>query len=268
MPDKIHIVRISALYVHPVKSFRGLSVPEAWVGDRGFEFDRRFMLVDENGHFLTQRTLPRMCLLETAIEGDRLRVSAPGVSLELPLRPTAGEPRTVKVWRSTVEARSLGPDAAAQLGAFLGVPCELVYMPDEVHRACNPEYAPGSIVSFADGYPFLLATTASLEELGRRGAPVEMVRFRPNLVVDGAEPFAEDQWRRVRIGEVEFRVVKPCDRCSIPTVDPATGETGVEPTRTLASFRKRGNEVLFGQNLIALAEGVVRVGDPVEPLPD
>jgi uncharacterized protein YcbX len=253
---------ISALFLYPVKSARGLPVEAAEVGDRGFVGDRRFMLVDEHGNMLTQRGLPRLALLHVSPQGERLRLTAPGVSLEVPMRPTAGSSQQVTVWRDTVGAWSLGPQP--ELSAFLGVDCELVYMPDETDRGVDTEWAPpGFRVSFADGYPYLLTTTASLAELGRRGAPVEMIRFRPNLVVDGTEPFAEDGWKALRIGGVRFLVVKPCARCSIPTVNPETAEVGREPTRTLATFRKVGHKILFGQNLIAEGRGVVRVGDEV-----
>jgi uncharacterized protein YcbX len=255
-------MRISALYLYPVKSARGLSVAQAEVGDRGFAGDRRFMLVDEHGHMLTQRALPRMALIDVTPDGDRLRLTAPGVDVEVPARPTGGAERQVTVWRDTVGAWSLGPQPA--LSAFLGAGCELVYMPDETERGVDTDWAPpGFRVSFADGYPYLLTTTASLEELARRGAPVDMIRFRPNLVVDGAQPFAEDDWKALRAGGVRFLVVKPCSRCSIPTVNPETGEAGVEPTRTLATFRKVEHKIYFGQNLVAEGRGTLRVGDEV-----
>jgi uncharacterized protein YcbX len=257
-------MRLSALYLFPVKSARGLSLQEAVVGDRGFDGDRRFMLVDGEGQFLSQRRLPRMALLEVVLDGEVLRLTAPGMALELPRRPQDGPARRVRVWRDDVDAWSLGPEAAAALSAFLGVACELVYMPDASERPVDTDWAPpGYRVGFADGFPYLLTTTASLADLGRRGAPVEMVRFRPNLVVDGAEPFAEDGWQKVRVGEVRFQVCKPCARCSIPNVDPQTAEVGVEPTRTLVEFRKFDGKVRFGQNLIALDSGTVRVGDEV-----
>jgi uncharacterized protein YcbX len=257
-------MNLQAIHVFPVKSCRGLSPTEAEVGDRGFEGDRRFMLVDAERQFLSQRRLPTMALLHTAFEGARLRLTGPGVALELPARPAGGEARRVRIWDDEVDAWSLGPEAAGALSAFLGLACELVYMPDSTERPVDTDWAPaGYRVGFADGFPYLLTTTASLAELGRRGADVEMLRFRPNLVVDGAEPFAEDGWQQIRIGDVRFSVVKPCARCTIPNVDPATAEVGVEPTRTLVGFRKLDGQVRFGHNLIAQGRGRVRVGDPV-----
>jgi uncharacterized protein len=257
-------MRLQSIHLFPVKSLRGLALEEGRVGDRGFEGDRRFMVVDAENQFLSQRRLPRMQLLSAWYEGERLRIAGEGVALDLPRHPREGAARRVQVWRDEVDAISLGPEAASALSGFLGQPCELVYMPDEVNRPVDVEYAPpGFRVGFADAFPYLLTTTASLAELARRGAPVEMVRFRPNLVVDGAEPFAEDGWKRIRIGAVRFAVLKSCARCSIPNVDPATAEVGVEPTRTLKLFRKLDGKVRFGQNLIAEDAGVVRVGDAV-----
>ncbi len=225
------------------------------------------MLVDERGHFLSQRSLPQMARLVVRLQSDRLIISAPGLALEVPRRPESGAPRTVEVWGDQMPAWSLGSEAAQALSQFLGVGCELVYMPDESVRPVDPDFAPpGLQVGFADGFPFLLISDASLAELARRGAPVEMIRFRPNLVVDGTAPFAEDGWRELAVGGVRFRAVKPCARCAIPNVDPSTGEVGVEPTRTLVGFRKIDGQVQFGQNLVALGRGVVRVGDPVERL--
>ena len=177
-----------------------------------------------------------------------------------------GMVRHVTVWRDTVPAHEAGERAAAWLTAFLGTPCRLVRMPESTERAVNPAFGePGDVVSFADGYPFLLIGQASLDDLNARlASPLPMRRFRPNLVVAGAESFAEDTWKRVQIGHIVFRVVKPCARCTIPTVDPEAGVfAGKEPLRTLATFRKFGSKVFFGQNLIAQGTGALRVGDPV-----
>ena len=255
-------MRLLSLYLYPVKSARGLALSEGVVGERGLEGDRRFMVIDEAGLFLTQRTLSRMALLQVTLSAERLRLFGPGVDLDLPRHPSGGERRRVTVWRDQVDAWSLGPQP--ELSAFLERRVELVYMPDETVRPVDLDWAPpGKKVGFADGFPFLLTTTASLAELARRGADVEMIRFRPNLVIDGTEPFAEDGWRALRIGAVRFLVCKPCARCTIPNVDPLTGEVGVEPTRTLIGFRKFDGKVRFGQNLVAEDRGLIRVGDEV-----
>jgi hypothetical protein len=258
------MVTVSEVRVYPVKSAAGLSVPRARVGDRGFEHDRRFMVVDAAGQVLTQRALPRMALLRVSLDGARLHIEAPGARrLALPLRPEAGARRRVEVWGDRCEALALGEDAARWLSDFLGLPCELVHMPDASVRPTDPAFGPGR-VGFADGFPFLLASGSSLAELARRGADVPMARFRPNLVVDGAPPFAEDGWSRLRVGAIPLRVAKPCGRCLVTTVDPATGAfAGPEPLAALATFRRAGGEVLFGVNLVHEATGTIAVGDEV-----
>jgi uncharacterized protein YcbX len=259
------MVTVRALYFYPVKSLRGLSTLRAVVTDRGFEHDRRFMVVDDAGRFLTQRTLPRMSLVSVAIEGDALLLDAPDMDiLEVPLRPEQGQPRRVEVWGDRCQVLSLGDASARWFTEFLGVPSSLVYMPNATVRETNPTYGPGR-VGFADAYPFLLASTSSLADLARRGGAVPMERFRPNIVVDGAPAFAEDGWARLRIRDVVFRVVKPCVRCAITTVDPAVGAVaGVEPLRTLATFRRSGDGVLFGMNIVNETVGVVEVGETVD----
>jgi hypothetical protein len=165
-------------------------------------------------------------------------------------------------------ARDAGDEAAEWLGRFLGTSCRLVCLPDDRVRAVDPEFArPGDQVGFADGFPFLVIARASLDDLNARlPEPLSMVRFRPNLVIGGATPYAEDGWRRIRVGALELRLVKPCSRCTVPTVDPATGERGPEPLRTLTGYRRRGNKVYFGQNAVHDGIGELAVGDPVEVL--
>jgi uncharacterized protein YcbX len=236
------------------------------------------MLVDDEGLFITQRFEPRLALVETAIEdadAPALTLSAPGMRrLRVGLTDAsagAGPSRArrrVKVWRDDVDAVDCGEAAAAWMSEWLGRPVSIVRMPDDVERAVNPKYArPGDIVGFADGYPVLLASTSSLDDVNARLAePVSMNRFRPNLVVTGGAPWAEDGWTRIRVGAVVLRVVKPCDRCTITTIDQQTAVRGVEPLRTLATFRTRDNVVLFAQNCIPDSLGTIAVGDPVEVL--
>ncbi len=261
------MVAVRALHFYPVKSLRGLSASRALVVDRGFEHDRRFMVVDDSGRFLTQRTLPRMSLVTVDIAGDALLLTAPGMDrLEVPLRPEQGQAQVVDVWKDRCQALSLGERPARWFSQFLGIPSSFVYMPDATIRETNPAHGPGR-VGFADAYPFLLASTSSLAELAQRGGAVPMERFRPNIVVDGAPAFAEDGWTRLRIGEVEFRVVKPCVRCAVTTVDPALGAVaGVEPLGTLATFRRSDDGVLFGMNLVNENVGTIVVGETVEVL--
>ena len=226
------------------------------------------MLVDECGEFITQRR--EGVLAQTRLElGERhFRVTAPGrEALEVPLVPAGGERIRVRVWNDESEGL-LVPAAADWFSALVGRPLRLVYMPSDVSRRVDPTYgAEGDIVSFADGFPLLLVSEGSLEELAHRaGRAFEMQRFRPNVVVSGTEAHAEDSWRRIRVGAVEMRVVKPCSRCAIPTRDPDTGALGKEPLTTLATYRKRDGKVMFGMNVIPDFEAELRVGDPVEVL--
>jgi uncharacterized protein len=270
-------MHLSAIHVYPIKSCAGTPMDRAAVGGRGLEGDRRWMLVDRGFRFLSQRDHPRMALIEPDLGSGELRVRAPGVE-DLSLERDAGGRRLrVEIWRDRCEAVDHGDEAAEWFTTFLGIACRLVRQADDADRAVDPAYArePTSQVSFADGYPFLLTTEASLDALNARLAePVPMDRFRPNLVVAGSGAFAEDGWRTLRIGELELDVVKPCARCVITTVDQATGRKGREPLRTLADFRRdvpgaaaaAAESVYFGQNLIHRRAGVLDVGAAVEVL--
>jgi len=258
-------MRVAALFVYPVKSCRGIRLSEADVAERGFAFDRRWMVVDAEGSFLTQRELASLARVKTELLPSTLRVSASDTdALEIPLALSAGPRVRARVWGFSGEAIEY-PPAAAWLRSVLGLPARLVYMPDDVQRPVSPARArPADIVSFADGYPMLLVSQASLDELnGRLPVPVSVERFRPNLVVEGARPYAEDDWRRLVAGGVPFRVAKPCDRCAVVNVDPETGERETEPLRTLATYRKHGEKVFFGVNLVHEGCGTIRVGDGV-----
>ncbi len=261
-------MKLSALYRHPVKSLKGESLDELVIGPSGPELDRHWMLVNEKGRFLTQRELPRMALVRPRITDVGLELTAPGMP-PLEVAPDVEESLQVQVWNDHCRARVMNPEADRWLSDFLGIPCRLVYMPEEEQRQVDPNYArPGDRTEFSDGFPLLLISEASLDDLNRRiGRTLPMERFRPNLVVSGCEPYAEDSWKRIRIGNITFRVVKPCSRCVIPTVNPETGEReGNEPLKTLMSYRKEGNKVFFGQNLIHDGEGVLEAGMPVEVL--
>jgi uncharacterized protein YcbX len=260
---------LRGLHVYPIKSCSGIVVDEWEVDERGLHNDRRWMLVDEAGCFISQREFPRMALIRVRIEPGGLLVDAPDMpSLNVPFRPPDGKLRLTRVWDDLVESRPVGGDADRWFSEFLDVGCKLVYLPDESVRPVDPTYGrPGDRVGLADGFPFLLISEASLADLNARlERPVPMNRFRPNLVVRGCEPFAEDGWGRIRIGSMTFRVVKPCSRCAITTVDQTTAATSKEPLRTLARFRKVGTKVLFGQNLIHDSTGILRAGASVEIL--
>jgi uncharacterized protein YcbX len=259
---------LSGLNRYPVKSLRGESLNSMIIGPRGPLHDRHWMLVSEEGRFLTQRELPRMALVRPEIQETGLLLQAPGM-FELDVPADSDEEMQVQVWRDTCTARVMSPVADQWLSDFLGISCRLVYLPEEQVRQVDQQYAAAEDqVGFADGFPFLLISQASLDDLNQRmSLSLPMERFRPNLVVEGCEPYAEDRWKRIRIGDIEFRVVKPCSRCVIPTVNPRTGEReGNEPLKTLMSYRKEGNNVYFGQNLIHDAQGELQTGTAVEIL--
>jgi uncharacterized protein YcbX len=264
-------VRVVELFVYPIKSARGIAVPSAALERRGFALDRRWMLVDEKGSFLTQRALPRMALLEVSIGEDHLAVRAPAMGeIAVPLASDgAVERRTrVTVWDDTCDAILAPDDVSCWFTQALGVPCRLVHMPDDSLRQADPDFStPQDLVGFADGFPLLLTSVSSLEDLNARlERPVPMNRFRPNVVVSGGAPFEEDVWTRVEACGVTFRVAKPCARCAITTVDQQTAETGKEPLRTLATFRAANGGVMFGQNLLHDCLGTLRVGAEVAVL--
>jgi uncharacterized protein YcbX len=263
-------LRLSAINVYPLKSAGGLPQTSWEVDSFGLRHDRRWMLVDESGDFLSQRAHPRLALIRPELRADALVLRAPGMpDLELSAKPI-GPDVTVTVWAGETQGRLVSAEADQWLTAFLGIGCRLVHMADEVVRPVRPDYAfDGERTSFTDGFPFLLISEASLADLNRRLAvPVPMNRFRPNLVVAGAEPFAEDRWRRIRIGPLTFRVAKPCPRCVMTTVDQALGHSpSTEPLRTLAAFRRNAEgQADFGQNLLHAGTGQLEVGMPVELL--
>jgi len=261
---------LAAIFVYPVKSAAGIALDAVELDAFGPRHDRRWLVVDPAGHFMTQRRHARLALIQPTLDSDTLMLDAPGMPrLALPLDPPAAAVERVRIWNDDVDAQSAGDDAARWLSDFLGTPCRLVHMPDSSVRQVSLRYGrPGDRVAFADAYPLLLLSAESLDALNARLAePLPVNRFRPNLLVrGGGEPHAEDRWRRIRVGSVEMDVVKPCARCVITTIDQATGRSaGKEPLRTLAAYRRgpKGG-VLFGMNAIHRTRGTLRVGDSVE----
>jgi uncharacterized protein YcbX len=263
---------LSQINVYPVKGLKGIALEEARCTDRGIEHDRRWMVVDAQGTFMTQREHPKMATVWTDLDGDFLSLSAPDAgSVEVALAPPPAPSMQVLVWRSVCDALPASREADGWLSDYLGKPCRLVYMPGDSERYSNPQYAgAGKRVAFADGYAYLLIGEGSLEDLNGRlaakGHPaLPMNRFRPNLVVTGAAPYAEDGWGEIRIGNAAFRGVKPCGRCQVTTTDQATGEvTSPEPLATLAGFRESAEfGLMFGMNLVSVEAGRVRRGDEV-----
>jgi uncharacterized protein YcbX len=260
-------LHLTELNVYPIKSAGGIAA-ETWpVDPLGLRHDRRWMVIDNAGYAITQREQPRLALIRPCFRDESLVVEAPGISnLVLSLCPAWSVTTIVTVWDDRCSAAWLGPEPAEWFSTVLGKSCSLVYMPDSSVRAADPDYAPpGTRVSFADAFPFLMISEESLADLNSRMAkPLPMNRFRPNLVIAGGAAFVEDTMDRFVIGELSFRVVKPCDRCVLPTTDQETAERGREPLRTLASYRKRGSKVLFGQNVVHAGCGLLRVGDILE----
>lgn len=278
-------MHISAINIYPIKSLNGISLDSATVEERGLQYDRRWMLTTPDGMFFTQREFPQMAIISVWIEDDG---SGLGVAADrfgdvfIPMEPDTGNKQRVTIWQSICESEVYGGALNEWFSDVIGTNCQLVYMPDDTRRSVNPRFDRGDeIVSFADGYPLMVLSEATLTDLNSRLAePLPMNRFRPNLVVSGANAFAEDDWQKIRIGEAVFRSTKPCERCVITTVDQTKGEfAGKEPLKTLASYRMAkdvipdsyeslgvgANAVLFGQNLIAEGVGgMVRVGDRVE----
>lgn len=256
--------RLTGLHVYPIKSAAGLDPLEWEVGTLGLRYDRRWMVVDSRGAMLTQRSHPRLTQVRPSVGDGLLRIETDGMpALELPLDPGLAVSLSVTIWDDCCLAAWTGERAARWFSAVLETDCSLVHLPEAHARTVDPEYAPaGHRVGFADAFPFLLISEASLADLnGRLDTPLPMNRFRPNLVIAGVEPFGEDRLGAFGIGAMRFAAVKPCDRCVVPTTDQRTGERGVEPLRTLATYRRSNGKVLFGQNVIHTGSGRLQVGD-------
>jgi uncharacterized protein YcbX len=259
--------RVSRIFVYPIKSCRGVEVGSAELTPRGLAHDRRYMLVDADGRFLTQRQHPRMALIEPTFAPGGFSVTAPGrapLCIPASIDTSTHETCTVRVWGDTVEATLADAETNIWFSELMGFACGLVYLADGQHRAVPNEAAAfEDEVSFADGAPLLLISDASLAELNRRlQQPVGIERFRPNIVVTATRPHEEDDWRRVAIGAALLDVAWPCSRCGLVTVDPASGERdgAGEPLRTLQQYRRRDRVVYFGQNLIPRTLGSIEVG--------
>jgi uncharacterized protein YcbX len=267
------MLRLSALYRYPLKSGKGEILQSIELDKLGLAGDRRWMLVDEaSGRFLTQRAEAKMSQLSAVWNASGgLTLSAPDQgSIEVPLPAADAELRGVTIWRDTLRVPDAGDQAARFVSDFLGKPTRLVQMPLERARTTQSGFGKDDDqVAFADGYPLLLIGEASRLALAETvGRPLEMLRFRPNLVIEGSAPYAEDNWKRIRIGDIEFRVVKPCARCIMTTVDPQTGERSAdrEPFATLQKHRSTADGAMFGQNLVNDGNGRLEVGMPVEVL--
>jgi len=267
--------KLTEINIYPIKSLAGISLQSSEVKERGLKYDRRWMLVYENGMFFTQRNHPQMALLQPRLVNGTIQIShkQPKMNdLTIPSVPDGDSKIEVTVWDDKVSAQTYSREIDEWFSEALEVRCRLVYMPDSTERNVNPKYAKEKmehpalrrIVSFADAYPFMIIGEESLADLNNRmDEPLPMNRFRTNFVFSGGKPFDEDNWEKIKIGNLEFWVVKSCARCTITTINQSTGEKEKEPLSTLATFRKVNGKVLFGQNMVCESTGIVRLGDTI-----
>ncbi len=261
---------VSEITIYPIKSLGGISLQESIVEERGLQYDRRWVLADENNVFITQRQNEQMALIDVTITETGLQVThrlkriAP---LQIPFVPQTAADEQITIWDDVVRGIRVSDEADAWFTAVLGMKCSLFYQPDDSIRLTDPKYSitKEEHTSFADGYPILVIGQASLDELNAKlEEPVSMKRFRPNFVFTGGEAHIEDTWKYFTIGEAKLVGVKPCARCVLTTINPETAEKGKEPLRTLTQYRNVNNKILFGQNLLVVEIGKISVGDEIE----
>jgi len=266
------MLRLSQLYIYPIKSLAGIAIASSEVTDRGLQYDRRWMLVDENNKFISQRQNPEMARLHTALTATGLVVNNAGNlanRIEIPFESMEEELQDVTIWRTTVAAKSVGREADEWFSEQLGRRCKLVYMPDGSRRPVDTSSGikpAGKITSFSDGYPFLLLGQASLDDLNDRLAePVSILRFRPNLVFSGGIPYQEDEFADFKINGIAFTGLENCPRCNVPNIDPKTAEVSThnQPMKTLASYRTVNRKIILGRDLIHEGTGTISVGDEI-----
>lgn len=262
-------VTLSSIYIYPVKSLAGIECTQSHVDNMGLKWDRRWMLIDDQGKFLSARKHPSLSTIQPHIdEHGQLSLTFPsGAHHLVPLHSDDSREVQATVWDDTVKAFQLSDAIDQQLSQFIGQSSRLVFIDQTTERQVDLQYAkPGDRTGFADGFPLLLISEASLEDLNSRmETPLSMKRFRPNLVVKGCAPYAEDQWHSLSDAQLELLLVKPCSRCIMTTVDPLSGQrTGNEPLATLKTYRQLGNEVMFGQNVIHQQQGHLTVGQTLK----
>ncbi|MCB0489899.1 MAG: MOSC domain-containing protein [Cyclobacteriaceae bacterium] len=259
--------KLEEIWIYPVKSLGGIRLSSAQVMEKGFQYDRRYMLMDENNMFITQRAFPLMSQFKLGNFGESFSVRFEGDIIEIPKNPErTGEHFEATIWDDTVKVAELSKEHSQWFSEKMNLACKLVFFPEENDRLVDQGYATNQEhVSLADGYPFLIIGQRSLDDLNNRlSAPISMKRFRPNLVFSGGKPFAEDSWREFTIGDNRFVNLKLCARCVLTTIDPETGKQGTEPLATLAKFRRIDNKVNFGANLVALDHNIIKEGDKIQ----
>lgn len=256
---------LSEIWIYPIKSLGGVRLTTTTILPKGLQYDRRWMLIDAEGVFMTQRVYPAMALFKLNLEHDHLHITHRDHSIKIPLSIATEKKIATKVWDDTVTTLEADSHYSDWFSDQLGTKCKLVYFPEHHDRPVDPAYnVNDDHVSLADGYPFLIIGQSSLNDLNNRlSEPLPMNRFRPNFVFTGGEPYEEDEWRNFSIGTNKFVGVKPCSRCVMTTVNQDTAAKGAEPLKTLATYRRRNNKIYFGQNVIALDHGEVSVGDKI-----
>lgn len=257
---------VSELSIYPVKSCREVKLNTAFIGSFGLNHDRRWMVVDKKGVMLTQRQISKMCLIQVELTDLGVVLTVDSMDSLFIATPSSRKKVSVKVWLDDCQAYDAGEKAAKWLSIVLSIECRLVYFPDGEFRQIDLSYAnKGEGTAFSDGFPILLISDASLSDLNSRLThPITMQHFRSNIVVSGCSPFEEDNWKKIQIGNIIFRIVKPCSRCIIPNINIETAIREREPIKTLASYRKRNGKVFFGQNVIADSLGDIDVGMSIE----
>lgn len=265
----VHSAYLQSLHIYPIKSAAGITLSTSWVDDLGLSFDRRFVLTEPNGQFITARTQPTLCLINVNVTEHGLILTAPGMpALHVHYQELSKTYQQVRVWKDDIQAQYGNEKYDLWFSQYLQYPCKLHYFGEQSKRPVKNSHKQ---VAFADGYPLLLISQASLDDLNHKishqsAHKVSMSQFRPNIVINNCDAFAEDTWRHIRIGEVEFEVTKPCSRCIFTTVNPENAEKSAkqEPLTTLKGYRQVANgDVMFGQNLIALNQGSIKQNDEV-----
>lgn len=263
------MLKISELYIYPIKSLGGISVNHAEVTDRGFKYDRRWMLIDDNNRFLSQREVATMALLKVSLDDTGLSIinTIDTSTLFIPFNLLKNKFIEVTIWDDTCTGQLVSDEADKWFTQSLGLNCRLVYMPDDSHRPTDPRYANNNITSLSDGYPFMMIGQASLDELNSHlDEALPMNRFRPNLVFTGGTPYQEDTINEFAINNIRFNGIKLCARCNVTTINQDDASKGKEPLKTLAGYRSKNKKIYFGQNVVHKGTGTIAVGDELSVL--
>jgi len=264
------LLTLTEINIYPIKSLGGINLTSSFAGKRGLQYDRRFLLVDENGMFITQRDIAGLALLKLSFTENGFKVlnSIDNSFITIPFESNSDIKIQVQIWDDLCNAVVVDKNLDEWFSDVLKINCSLVYMPDDEKRIVEKKYEPADhIVSFADAYPYLIIGQSSLDDLNKRlEQPIPMNRFRPNFVFSGSNPYEEDAWKNFKIGDVRLKAVKPCARCMITTTDQQTAERSNEPLKTLSLYRKIDGKVMFGMNVVCNKEGIVSIGDKIELL--